>query len=170
MNATTRRLVPGLLLSLFLVACAGGGTSGSESVDPILGDPNVPVGTEPIGDPPGPAGPAVGELTVPQPGQLDVHPVPAQRLEAEVNGSSVTVRVTWTSGVEPCYVLDSVPVERDGTVITVTVREGHGPGDNICIEIAQTKQALVELGELEPGSYAIVDGMGGVAPIQVTVG
>ena len=165
-HSARRRPIP-LLLSLALAACAGGGTSGSASVDPILGDPNVPVSNEPIGDPPGPGGPA--ELVAPRPGQLDVHPVAAERLEAQVKGRAVTVRVTWTSGVEPCYVLDSIAVERKGTNITLTVQEGRGPGDNVCIEIAQTKQALVELGELEPGLYTIADSMGAATPIEVTV-
>ena len=156
-----------LLVSLALAACAGGGTSGYPSVDPILGDPNVPTSNEPIGDPPGPGGPA--ELVVPRPGQLDVHPVAAELLEAQVNGRAVTVRVTWTSGVEPCYVLDSIAVERAGTNITLTVQEGHAPGDNVCIEIAQTKQALVELGELEAGTYTIADSMGAATPIEVAV-
>jgi hypothetical protein len=39
----------------------------------------------------------------------------------------------------------------------------------VCIEIAKTKQALVELGELEPGTYTISDGTDTAASIQVTV-
>lgn len=31
------------------------------------------------------------------------------------------------------------------------------------------KRALVDLGELEPGTYTITDGMSGAAPIQVVV-
>jgi hypothetical protein len=170
MNNIARGLVPVLLLlSLAIAACGGRGSTGSASVDPILGDPNVPTSGEPIGDPPGPGGPVAGELTIPRPGQLDVHPVAAEVLEAQVNGRAVTVRLTWTSGVEPCYVLDSIAVGREGNNVTLTILEGHGPGDNICIEIAQTKQALVELGELAPGTYSILDSQGVAAPIDVTI-
>ena len=51
----------------------------------------------------------------------------------------------------------------------ITLREGHGPGDVACIEIAEFKQAIVDLGELAPGTYTISDGAGGAAPISVTV-
>jgi hypothetical protein len=166
-NTFARRALPALLIVGLLVAACGGGAS-SPSVDP-LGDPNTPASQEPIGDPPPPGGPVTGELTIPQPGQLDVHPVAAEHLEAQVIGRAVTVRVTWTSGVEPCYVLDSIAVERAGTTFIVTVLEGHGPGDNVCIEIAKTKQALVDLGELEPGTYTINDGTNTAASIEVTV-
>jgi hypothetical protein len=39
-----------------------------------------------------------------------------------------------------------------------------------CIEIAEMKRALVDLGDLEPGTYDIVDGAGGAVPISVTIG
>ena len=80
------------------------------------------------------------------------------------------VVATWTSGVEPCYVLDRIVVEKGADSFTITLFEGHGPGEPICIEIAKTKQASVDLGMLEPGTYTIADGAGGAAPIEVTVG
>jgi hypothetical protein len=39
----------------------------------------------------------------------------------------------------------------------------------VCIEIAMTRHALVELGELEPSTYIVVDATGGAAPIEVVV-
>lgn len=121
----------------------------------------------PIGNPPPVGDP--GELTVPQPGQLDVREIPADRLEADVDGRSVTIRITFTSGVEPCYVLDTIVVQIGDHSFGLTLREGHGPGDMVCIELAKTKHALVELGDLEPGRYTVVDATGGAAPIEVVV-
>jgi hypothetical protein len=106
----------------------------------------------------------------PKPGQLDVRPIPAERLAATVNGHNVVVEVTYTSGVEPCYVLDSILVERGDHSFAITLRQGHGPGDNVCIEIAETVRAFVDLGELDAGSYTITDTQNGAAPITVAVG
>lgn len=114
--------------------------------------------------------PGSGELVVPRPGQLDVREIPADLLEAEVDGRSVTIRISFTSGVEPCYVLDTIVVTRGDHAFAVTLRQGHGPGDFVCIDIAVAKHALVDLGALEPGTYTITDAMGGAAPIEVVVG
>jgi hypothetical protein len=132
----------------------------------------VEPGGEPVpGDSAGGGGHAggAGELTVSQPGQLGVHPVNADSLEAAIDGRQVTLRISWTSGIEPCYVLDSIVVERSENAFAITLREGHAPGDNICIQIAKFKFALVDLGELDPGTYTISDATGGAAPIQVVV-
>ena len=51
-------------------------------------------------------------FAVPRPGQLDVHDVAADRLEATVDGSTITVTATWTNGVEPCSILDTVIVDQ----------------------------------------------------------
>ena len=72
-------------------------------------------------------------------------------LEATVDGRRVLVKATWWSGVEPCNVLDSVKVERSGTDIAITLIEGTGDPNAICIEIAMQKATIVDLGELEPG-------------------
>ena len=58
---------------------------------------------------------------------------------------------TWTSGVEPCNVLDTVIVKTGDHAFTITLREGHGAGQVACIEIAQIKRTRIDLGELEPG-------------------
>ena len=69
-----------------------------------------------------------GEFVEPRPGQLDVHDVAADLISATVDGSTITVTASWTSGVEPCSILDTVVVDR-GTagVFTITLREGRGP-------------------------------------------
>jgi len=71
--------------------------------------------------------------------------------------------------VEPCYVLDHSVVDRDGQNLVITLIEGRGPGDNVCIEIAETKRTQIDLGELAPGTYTISDSGGRAAPIEVTV-
>jgi hypothetical protein len=133
---------------------------------PVTDDPNAPIGTD---VPPGTSDPGQGPFVIAKPGQLDVHPVRLDGLAAAVDGRHVVVTATWTSGVEPCYVLDHIFVETGARSFTITVFEGHGPGDNICIEIAQIKQTQIDLGELAPGTYAIADSQGGAAPIEVTV-
>lgn len=153
-----------LVLGLLVGACGG---SADRASQPPATDPGLPIATNevPIGDPP----PAGGELTLPRPGQLDPRDIPAELIEAAVEGRAVMLRVTYTSGVEPCYVLDSVRVTPGDHTFAITIREGHGPGDVACIEIAVQKHTIVELGELEPGTYTIMDATGGAAPIEVVV-
>ena len=110
-------------------------------------------------------------IVVPKPGQLDVRPIPAQTLSAAAAGRHVTLTIDYTSGVEPCNILDSivVAVGADAKTFAITLREGHGPQDVVCIEIAESKRAIVDLGDLAPGTYTISDTTGGAAPITVTV-
>ena len=159
MTDLVRAPIAALVLSLLLSACASGGSG-----------PNTPIATDapPVGEPP-PAGGA-GDLVVPQPGQLDVRNIPAERIEAAVAGRSVTLRITFTSGIEPCYVLDSVDITRSDASIALTLREGHAPGDNACIDIAKQKHVIIELGELDPGTHTVSDATGGAPPIEVVVG
>jgi hypothetical protein len=164
---TTRRFAGLLILVALVAACAGSATSAPPSTAPTI-DPNTPVT-----DAPGNGGGGVsgdgGGLVEPKPGQLDVHPVAMDLLEAAVDGRHVVVTTSWTSGVEPCYTLDSVVVDKGDHAFTLTIREGHGPEDVACIEIAQMKSAKVDLGDLEPGTYTISDSQGGAAPIEVVV-
>ena len=113
----------------------------------------------------------LGRIVVPKPGQLDVRPIPAQRLSAVAGGRHVTLTIDYTSGVEPCNVLDSIVVAVGAAAKTfaITLREGHGPEKVMCIDIAESKWAIVDLGDLAPGTYAISDTTGGAAPITVTV-
>ena len=80
---TTQRMFRTAILpfavAILLAACGTGGTS------------TAPVVTElPPGGGPGIGG---GALTIPQPGQLDVRPIAADTLEAQVNGRGVVVTV-----------------------------------------------------------------------------
>jgi hypothetical protein len=45
----------------------------------------------------------------------------------------------------------------------LALREGHGPGEIACIDLAQLKATRIDLGDLEPGSYTVADGGGGTA-------
>ncbi len=154
---TIRRATGPLLVMVLLAACTGGGGSAPSATAPPSATPPASV-------------PGDGDgLVIPKPGQLDPRPVPMDKLTATVDGRHVLITATWTSGVEPCYVLDTILVDKDGFTYTITLREGHGPDDVACIEIAQMKATRVDLGELEPGTYTIVDGAGGAAPIEVIV-
>jgi hypothetical protein len=162
-----------------LAACSSAGASpaGSSLSEPPSSlapseDPNSSVGIDlpAASDDPALIDP-VGHVVVPKPGQLDVREIPAQTLSAAADGRRVTLTIEYTSGVEPCYVLDSivVAVGADTKTFDITLREGHGPEDVACIEIAESKRAIVELGELAPGTYKISDTTGGAAPITITV-
>jgi hypothetical protein len=119
------------------------------------------------GDDLGPGG--SGAVVVPRPGQLDVHPIAADSFSARVDGRHVVLTITYTSGVEPCSILDTIIVQRGQGSFAITLREGHGPGNQVCIMIAKVMTTQVDLGDLDPGSYAITDATGRADPIQVIV-
>jgi hypothetical protein len=106
---------------------------------------------------------------MPRAGQKNTHPVGATTLQASVDGRHVLVKLTWYSGIEPCNVLDSVRVERSGADIAITLIEGASQLDVACIEIAQLKATIVDLGDLEPGTYTIRTTTGDASPIHVTI-
>jgi hypothetical protein len=108
-------------------------------------------------------------LVIARPGQLNLRPIPAMLLEGTVDGRRVLVKATWWSGVEPCNVLDSVKVDRSGFDIAITMIEGTSDPNAMCIEIAMQKATIVDLGELEPGSYMITSPGGEATPISVIV-
>ena len=182
---TPRRFVPAVLALIVLIVplfagCSSAAPAASptpssppQSADPSQpanGDPGTPVGTDapPGGGAPGVIDP-VGRVVTPKPGQLDVRPISAQSLSAAVDGHRVVVTIAFTSGVAPCHVLDSIVVARGDASFAITLREGHGPGDVACIEIAEFLRAIVDLGDLPAGTYTISDATGGAAPISVTV-
>ena len=123
---------------------------------PAAIDPETPVASDapPGGGDPGSI-PGAGRIVVPKPGQFDVRPISAQTLSAQVDGRRVVIAIDYTSGVEPCYVLDSILVQPGPRSFAITLREGNGGGGAMCIELAEFKRALVDLGELEPGTYTI---------------
>ena len=140
-----RRLSAGLLtLSLAAVLVACGSATGPDTT--VTSPPD---GGAIIPDPdPG------GQSVVPKPGQLDVRDVAADLFRATVDGSTLVVTATWTSGVEPCSVLDTIVVDRSQPgVFTITLREGHGPEEVACIAIAQQKQTRFEIPDVAPGTY-----------------
>ena len=168
-----RRLGVGLLsLSVLLAACSAAAAP-SASAPPADPSPETPV-TAPPGDPssPGPGDPGGGQgkLVVPKPGQLDVHDVPADELSARVDGTTIIVTASWTSGVEPCNVLDHVFVDAGEGSYAISLREGHGPEEVMCIMIAELHRTEITIPNVAPGSYQISDANGGAAPIEVTVG
>jgi hypothetical protein len=104
--------------------------------------------------PPKPSG---AELVTPQPGMANVRARPWD--EAEPVGDGSTLRITYTSGVAPCNVLDHVEVEEGPEAVTVTLYEGSDPAqpDAVCIEIAKTKAVEVALSQ-PLGDREVVDG------------
>lgn len=169
------------LIALVIAGCTAAGPSASPGAsappgslppaeEPGSADPSAPIGSDgaPGDGDPGGNGPE-GEVVVPKPGQLDVGPIPADSLAATVDGRRVLLTVTFTSGVEPCAVLDSIIVQRGEGAFAVTLRQGRGPGDNVCILIAVVKRTVIDLGELAPGTYTVSDATGGAPAITVVV-
>lgn len=154
-----RRPGAGILSIAFVVAACGSAAA--------------PVTAPPDGGGSGaPVDPGVGgaKRVVPKPGQLDVRAVPADTLTATADGSTITVTATWTSGVEPCNVLDTIVVDRGEGTFSITLREGRGPEDMACIAIAEQHVTTFEIPDVASGTYTIRDATGGAADIQVTVG
>jgi hypothetical protein len=186
---TVRRSLPfvlGLVAAITLSACAAGGASSTPVGDGTTPTPGASQGGGGSSGGPGggdtgtgvsPSDPGSGDqgqgqamIVLPKPGQLKPHPVGMTLLEAAVDGRRVTVKVSWYSGVEPCYVLDSVRVDEGANEFVLTVIEGTSDPNAACIEIAMYKATIVDLGELEPGEYTIRASQGEAPPITVTVG
>ncbi len=143
-----------------------------DSAAPATDGPDEPVGTDAGGggDPGVPGAGGDARVVFPRPGTLNPKLVGIAELDAEVDGRQVIVKASWWSGVEPCNVLDSVGVEREGTTFTIGLREGTGDPNAMCIELAELKATLVDLGEVEPGTYTIeAAGDDEAEPITVTV-
>src|SRR5258705_9337007 len=129
-------LVLAVLVASALVACgssaaspAGTSPGGAPATVAPTEDPDTSVGIDlpAASDDPALIDP-LGRVVTPKPGQLDVRAIPAQRLSATVDGRRVTLTIDYSSGVEPCYILDSivVAVGADAGTFAVTLREGHG--------------------------------------------
>lgn len=106
--------------------------------DPVVGGPaphDLPAGD--------------GTLHVePVPGVVDSRPHAIDRISVAADGRTVTVY--WWGGVDSCYGLDEVLVERDAhgaPVITVLEGTLPGLGDVACIEIAMSKAMTITLDE-----------------------
>lgn len=118
-------------------------------------DPDKPVSTpapiprEPDHDP-------SAQIVEPRPGMADVRPIAWNDYEVL---NERLVRVFFTSGVEPCYVLDRAEVQYQPDRVVVTLFQGREPGSaNVaCIEIAVSKAVDIALDEPLAGR-PIVDG------------
>ena len=135
----------------------GGGGNAGGGTDP--GNPGGGI-VFPIPPGPDPGDPVWGQAHVvtTQPGLVNQRPVNVQAVRAAVDDAGrATAELRWWSGVAPCNALDSVRVEKDdaGRTIKLTVIEGSGPGDQMCIEIAELKATLVDLGTLSAGTWTI---------------
>jgi len=188
LHLRVRRVALGFAAAAVVVSACGGAAAPSAS-SPRTPDP-TPSST-PRNDPDGGAGsgggnvgsggavivdptpvdPGAGQpaIVIPRPGQKNPHPVGATTLQASVDGRHVLVKVTWYSGVEPCSVLDSVKVARSGSEISIGLVEGSSDLNAICIEIAQLKATIVDLGDLAPGAWTIRATTGDAQPIQLTI-
>jgi hypothetical protein len=156
-----------------LFAACSAAAAPSPSAPLVDTSPDAPISAPPddgSGGGTDPGGIGGGSLVVPKPGQLDVHDVSIDELHARVQGNSIFVTASWTSGVEPCNVLDQIVVNEGTGSYAITLREGHGPEDVVCIEIAMTKRTEFEIPDVKPGTYQITDATGRAAPIEVTVG
>lgn len=183
MNTSVRSILLVAYWAIVVTACSTGAPpppSAPPASGPPAANPGGPTGGGSTGQPgvgidlpalPWPADPGLGRPTIvlARPGRLEPHPVGATRIEAQVNARRVVLRLTWWSGVEPCSVLDSVGVTRTGNDIVLTIREGADQLGVACIELAMLKATIVDLGELEPGTYTI-SAVGDAPSIQVLVG
>jgi hypothetical protein len=168
-----------LLVALVATACTSGASpapSATPSEAPPSGggsDGAVGSGADQGGGSVDPGGgappPADGTLVFPKPGVIDPQPVTVSGLTASIDGDRVVARVEWTSGVEPCYTLAGVDVQREGDTFTLTVLEGASEPNAICIEIAMFKATLVDLGALPAGTYTIAADPSDVPPVEITV-
>jgi hypothetical protein len=177
-----RSAAAAILAALLVAACSSAGAPGATASPPVTAPSSAPSGDasvppdQPVTSSPSDGTGALppdpgGRLVFPKPGQLDVHPVPADSLAARVDGSTIVVTATWTSGVEPCNVLDSILVAGKGTpTMTITLREGHGPEEIACIAIAEQHRTEFDIPDVAPGTYTIADSGGVAAPIEVKVG
>ncbi|CAN5782026.1 hypothetical protein BH24CHL6_BH24CHL6_04100 [soil metagenome] len=122
-----------------------GGGAGS---DASIGDPDEPIAAPVL--PPGPVQPGDGALVVqPQPGIVDARPHAWDHIEVAPDGKTVTIY--YWGGVEDCYGLAGVDVQRDADgLLTLTVLEGRRgelAPDTMCIEIALLKSVTITLDE-----------------------
>jgi hypothetical protein len=174
---TTRTISAVLLAVLALAACsAAAGPSPTPVVTPeptptaVPGDPGGGGGTVGGGGgavgggggivDPGPGiNPILGQATFvgPTAGLINQHPVSVQLVRAAADDQGATAELRWWSGVAPCNALDSVQIDKDDAARTIklTVIEGSGRGDVACIDIAQLKATLVDLGKLAAGTWTI---------------
>ena len=179
LRASGRSTAGIVLVGMLAAACSSGAAAPPIPASPTDAPPSALASAPPdgtvtsppgaIGQDPGAGGPA-GGFVVPKPGQLDVHPVAIDSFAARVDGTTIVVTATWTSGVEPCNTLDHIVVDPGADTYTVTLLEGHGPQEIACIMIAQVKKTEFEIPAGRAGTYTLIDSQGLAAPLKVIVG
>ena len=153
------------ILGLVLGACSAGGAT-SPPTEAAPSEPPAVSADPGIGNPE----PGGVELVEPQPGQQNVHPVTLERLDATASGTTVSVDAYWTSGVDPCYVLDQVQVNvNDDQTVDVTVTEGTSDPNAICVMMAVAKHTIFSFEVPATGTWTIRDSQGGAPPVEVVV-
>jgi hypothetical protein len=167
--------IAGLIaIALVLAACSSGAASSTSPSAPPSAD--APVSAPPSDGSGGGASAdpnfAVGAKSiVPKPGQaINIHPIAAEQLAARVEGNKIIVKALWTSGVEPCTILDSIVVNKGNGTYTITLQEGSSPQEIACIAIAEQHVTEFEIPDVAPGTWTIADSGGLAQPVQVTVG
>ncbi|MGH3912850.1 MAG: hypothetical protein ACRDTC_05495 [Pseudonocardiaceae bacterium] len=143
-------------MAVLIGVIAGGSAAGayvllSRSDEPVTSDvTNTAVSPVSIDQQQGP------RTVAPRPGMLHPRPVAWRKAEAV---DSRMVRVSFSSGVEPCYVLDHVTVDYGASEVTITLYQGSDPQaeHTACIQIAVEKVTDVRLDQ-PLGGRAIVDG------------
>ena len=173
MNASlpARRLgIAVVSLSILLAACSAG--AAPSAAPPSSGPPDAPVTAPPGGGSDPAPDPGTGaKPIVPKPGQaVDIRPISAEALEARVDGNKIIVKAIWTSGVEPCTILDSIVVTKGEGTYTITLQEGSSPQDIACIAIAEQHVTEFEIPDVAAGTWKIIDSGGVATPVEVTVG
>ena len=182
----------GLALALATSACSGftfpgqGGGSGIRPADPDPGfgggapgggtGGGIGGGVVGPGQTAGPGGidPETGlrpSIETPVPGQLQLTAANVWAMKPTIDGRHVTVLLEWWTGPAPCSVLDSITVTVADGIITMTPMEGADPstgGQVACPAIAMLRGTIVDLGDLEPGTYTLVP-HGDLAPIEITI-
>jgi hypothetical protein len=118
----------------------GGGSVGGS------GNPDDPIVAPVV--PPGPVQPGDGALVVePEPGIVDARPHAWDHITVAPDGKTVTIY--YWGGVEDCYGLAGVDVQRDSDgLLKLTVMEGWRGDlapDTACIEIALLKSVTITL-------------------------
>jgi hypothetical protein len=114
----------------------GGLVDPGRGFDPILGQPHV---------------------VTPTPNLVNRHPINVQLVRAVAGADGVTAELRWWSGIAPCNALDSVEIDKDENAksIRFTVIEGSAPVEQACIDIAELKATVVDLGGLATGTWTI---------------
>lgn len=151
MRSTVAALAATLLV---LAACGSPADSGGPGAGASSPGPDTPTSFTP-----GPGAP------VPSPSPSRVEPQPGQEGVREIGWDDFTklgprrLEVTFSSGIEPCNVLDYVDVSETESTVTITLFEGSTPTDEdiACIEIAVFKSVVVEL-EGPLGDRKVKDG------------